>query len=135
MDIKHAVEAAVPIAHPLERGLQGIYGTILTGPPQHAAADLQNVTIFAEAEVDRSPCGTGTCAVMAVLSAMGLLEDGQPFTHESIIGTTFGGRVAGRTQVGEYDAVLPEITGSAWITGEHTFLLDDEDPLKEGFRL
>lgn len=135
MEIKHAVERTVPIAHPLERGLEGIYGTIFTGPPQREGADLRNVTIFAEAEVDRSPCGTGTCAVMAVLSAMGLLEDGQPFTHESIIGTTFRGRVVGRTQVADYDAVIPEITGSAWITGEHTFLLDDADPLKEGFRL
>ena len=135
MEIKHAVEASVQIAHPLERGLQGIYGTIFTGPPRHEGADLRNVTIFAEAEVDRSPCGTGTCAVMAVLSAMGLLDDNRPFVHESIIGTTFGGRVAGRTQVAEYDAIVPELTGSAWITGEHTFLLDDDDPLKNGFRI
>ena len=91
--------------------------------------------MFADAEVDRSPCGTGTCAVMAVLSAMGILQDGQPFVHESLIGTTFQGRVLDRATIGDREAIVPEIEGSAWITGEHTFLLDDEDPLREGFRL
>jgi proline racemase len=72
---------------------------------------------------------------MAVLDAMGLLADDQPFTHESLVGTTFRGRIVGRTEVGEYPAIVPEIEGSAWITGEHTFLIDDDDPLKEGFLL
>jgi proline racemase len=139
MQIKHAIEARHTIAHPLEPGLKGIYGTIFTGPPSPAAggraADLRNVTIFADAEVDRSPCGTGTAAVMAVVDAMGLLADAQPFVHESLIGTRFNGRVTGRTMVGDYPAIVPEIEGSAWITGEHTFLIDDEDPLKDGFRI
>jgi proline racemase len=135
MEIKRAVEAAVPIAHPLDAGLTGVYGTIFTGPPLTAEADLRNVTVFADAEVDRSPCGTGTCAVMAVLAAMGLLDESRSFTHESIIGTTFEGQIVGRTRVGEYDAIVPAIAGSAWITGEHTFLVDDEDPLRAGFRL
>ena len=135
MEIKRAVEAAHTVAHPLEPGLQGIYGTIFTGPPNAAEADLRNVTIFADAEVDRSPCGTGTAAVMAVIDAMGLLGDDKPFVHESVIGTCFRGRVSGRTVVGESAAIVPEIEGSAWITGEHTFLIDDTDPLREGFRL
>jgi proline racemase len=135
MEIKHVIEAAHTVAHPLEPGLQGIYGTIFTGPPDDATADLRNVTIFADAEVDRSPCGTGTAAVMAVIDAMGLLADDKPFVHESLIGTCFTGRLAGRTAVGEYQAILPEIEGSAWITGEHTFLIDEGDPLREGFRL
>jgi proline racemase len=140
MQIKHAIEARHVIAHPLEPGLKGIYGTIFTGPPSQGAdsrgpADLRNVTIFADAEVDRSPCGTGTAAVMAVVDAMGLLAEAQPFVHESLIGTRFNGRVTGRTTVGDYPAIVPEIEGSAWITGEHTFLVDDDDPLKEGFRL
>ena len=135
MEIKHAIEAAHTVEHPLEPGLRGIYGTIFTGPPSTPGADLRNVTIFADAEVDRSPCGTGTCAVMAVVDAMGLLATDRPFVHESLIGTTFNGRVTGRTRVGERDAILPEIEGSAWITGEHTFLIDESDPLKEGFRL
>jgi len=135
MEIKRAVEAAQIIAHPLEPGLAGIYGTIFTGPPNDPGADLRNVTIFADAEVDRSPCGTGTCAVMAVVDAMGLLSEDKPFVHESLIGTRFTGRIAGRTAVGEYQAIVPEIEGSAWITGEHTFLVDDADPLGGGFRV
>jgi proline racemase len=135
MEIKDAIEAAHTIAHPLEPGLVGIYGTIFTGPPSDDSADLRNVTIFANAEVDRSPCGTGTAAVMAVVDAMGLLSDERPFVHESVIGTRFNGRVSSRTMVGDLPAIVPEIEGSAWITGEHTFLVDENDPLKEGFRI
>ena len=80
-------------------------------PPTRAGADLRNVTIFAEREVDRSPCGTGTCAVLAVLDAMGLVDPSRPFVHESIIGTTFSARVVGRTTVGELPAIVPELTG------------------------
>jgi trans-L-3-hydroxyproline dehydratase len=137
MDIKRAIETSHVIAHPLEPGLQGIYGTIFTAPPR-GPADLRNVTVFADAEVDRSPCGTGTAAVMAVVDAMGLLNDsgsGPAFRHESLIGTVFTGRVSARTIVGEYQAIVPEIEGSAWITGEHTFLVADDDPLREGFRI
>src|SRR3954470_18342291 len=93
MEIKHAIEAAQTIVHPLDAGLTGIYGTIFTGPPSGEDADLRNVTIFADAEVDRSPCGTGTAAVMAVVNAMGLLGADKPFVHESLIGTRFLGRV------------------------------------------
>ena len=135
MEIKHAIEAAQTIAHPLEPGLHGIYGTIFTGPSSDDRADLRNVTIFADAEVDRSPCGTGTAAVMAVIDAMGLLSEDRPFVHESLIGTRFNGRVTSRTLVGEHQAIVPEIEGSAWITGEHTFLVDYTDPLREGFRI
>ena len=76
MEIKHAVEDAITVVHPVDKGLSGIYGTIFTGPPERSDADLKNVTIFADAEVDRSPCGTGTCAVMAVIDAMGLMPAG-----------------------------------------------------------
>src|SRR3977135_521888 len=130
MEIKHAIEASQTIEHPLEAGLRGIYGTIFTGPASDNSADLRNVTIFADAEVDRSPCGTGTAGVMAVVDARGLLGSDKPFVHESLIGTRFNGRVASRTTVGEYPAIVPEIEGSAWITGEHTFLVDDDDPLR-----
>jgi len=134
MEIKAGVEAAVRVTHPAEPRLQGIYGTIFTGPAADGA-DLRNVTIFAEAEVDRSPCGTGTCAVMAVLAGMGLLGRDQTFVHESIIGTRFRGGIAGETFVSEIPAIVPEIEGDAWITGEHTFVIDGNDPLRRGFRL
>jgi trans-L-3-hydroxyproline dehydratase len=135
VQIKSAIERLHSIVHPLVPDLEGIYGTIFTGPARGSGADLRNVTVFADAQVDRSPCGTGTAAVMAVIDAMGLLGDDRPFVHESLVGTTFTGRIGSRTQVGDYSAILPEIEGSAWITGEHTFLVDDGDPLREGFRL
>lgn len=135
MAIKRAVEAAVRVEHPEQADLRGLYGTIFTGPPTSSDADLRNVTIFADAEVDRSPCGTGTCAVMAVLAAMGILTSEQTFTHESIIGTRFRGRVASELTVGDLPAIEPEIEGEAYITGEHTFLMDETDPLCFGFRL
>jgi proline racemase len=134
MAIAREVERIRTVVHPLDQGLSGIYGTIFTGPPQ-GEADLRNVTVFADAEVDRSPCGTGTAAVMAVLSEMGLLMDDAPFVHESIVGTTFTGRVTRRTQVGDREAIVPSIEGSAWVTGEHAFHIDGDDPLRAGFRL
>jgi proline racemase len=135
MQIAREVEKLRRIVHPLDSGLEGIYGTIFTAPAQLPEAHLRNVTIFADAEVDRSPCGTGTAAVMAVLNDMGLLLDDVPFVHESIVGTTFRGRVIEHVAVGERAGIVPEIEGSAWITGEHTFLIDGDDPLKAGFRL
>lgn len=135
MTIAREVEKLRRVVHPNDAGLEGIYGTIFTAPAQLPDAHLRNVTIFADAEVDRSPCGTGTAAVMAVLNDMGLLLDDVPFVHESIVGTTFKGRVIERVEVGERMAIVPEIEGSAWITGEHTFLIDGDDPLKAGFRL
>jgi proline racemase len=133
--ITNAVERVRQVVHPLDPGLHGIYGTIFTAPPQHADAHLRNVTIFADAEVDRSPCGTGTAAVMAVLSEMGVLADDGIFVHESIVGTLFRGRILDRLPVDDRPAIVPEIQGSAWITGEHTFIIDGEDPLRAGFRL
>ena len=135
MEIKRAVEAAVRIEHPEQPELHGIYGTIFTGPASRPGADLRNVTIFADAEVDRSPCGTGTCAVMAVLAAMGVLGPEQTFTHESIIGTLFRGRIRSNLNIGEWAAIEPEIEGEAYITGENAFIIDARDPLKHGFRL
>jgi proline racemase len=135
MEIKAAVESSVTIAHPIEPKLTGLYGVIFTGPPSDPEAHLRNLTVFADAAVDRSPCGTGTSAVMAVLDAMGLLPTDSAFVHESLIGTLFRGRLLKRTQVADLAAIVTEIEGSAWITGEHTFYIDEEDPLREGFRL
>jgi len=115
--------------------VQEVDAVIFTGPPGDERADLRNATVFADGAVDRSPCGAGTAAVMAVIDAMGLLSDERPFVIESIIGTRLTGRLAGRTVVGEHAAIVAEIAGEAWITGEHVFLVDEGDPLAEGFRL
>ena len=133
--IARAVEKELTVVHPLEPGLTGIYGTIFTGPPTVPGADLRNTTIFADKEVDRSPCGTGTCAVLAVLDAMGLVDPTRPFVHESIVGSTFSARVVERTTVGDIPAIIPELSGTASITGEHTFIVEKDDLFKKGFRL
>jgi proline racemase len=135
MAIRRAIEGARTIAHPFDSSLSGLQGTIFTGPSHSEGADLRNAAVLADGQIDRSPCGTGMSAVMAVLDAMGLLDAERSFVQESVIGTRISGRVVGRTEVGEYSAVVTEIEGSAWITGEHTFVIDDRDPLKDGFRL
>jgi proline racemase len=118
--------------HPADPTLAGIGGVIFTGPPEDPEAHLRNVTVSAAGAVDLSASGTGTSAVMAVLDAMGLLPEGEPFVHEGLSGSLLRGRVAGRSRVGDTAAIITEIEGSAWITGEHTVLLDDDDPLREG---
>jgi proline racemase len=133
--VREALARTLSLVHPQQPRLEGLGGIIFTGPPESSDADLRSVTIFGDDAVDRSPCGGGTAAVMAVLDAMGLLDDSRPFIQEGLVGTTFSGRVVGRTQVGEYPAIVPEIRGSAWITGEHTFVIDDDDPFREGYPL
>jgi proline racemase len=135
MEIGRAVEAVQTIVHPIEAGLGGLDGTIFTAPPTDERSALRNVTVFAAAEADRSPGGTGTAAVMAVVDAMGLIGPDTPFVHESLIGMRFTGRIAARTTVGEHPAIVAEIEGAAWITGDHAFVIDEDDPLNEGFRL
>jgi proline racemase len=131
--ISRAIEAVQTIAHPVETELRGLAGTIFTAPPSDDRSALRNVAIFGGAGAERSPGGTGTSAVMAVVDAMGLIGSDTPFVHESLIGTCFTGRIVARTTVGECPAIVPEIEGAAWITGEHTFLIDEDDPLKGGF--
>jgi proline racemase len=135
VDIRAAVNAAIAVSHPADETISGITGVIFTGPPQDPEAHLRNVTVFANGAVDRSPCAAGTSAVMSVLDAMGLLLGDHAFVHESIIGTLHRGRVTGRTQVGEYAAIVTEIEATASVTGEHTFFIDDDDPLRDGFEL
>jgi proline racemase len=135
VEIRASINAAATLTHPVDDTLSGVAAVIFTGPPQDPEAHLRNVTVFADGAVDRSPCATGTSAVMAVLDAMGLLQDDQSFVHESVIGTLHRGRVARRTQVGEFGAIVTDIEGTAWITGEHIFYVDEDDPLKDGFQL
>jgi proline racemase len=108
---------------------------MFTAPPVSGEADLRALSVFGDGSIDRSPNGAGTCAVMAVLDAMGSFAPGQTFRQEGPTGAIFTGTTTGRTRVGERDAILPVIEGSSWITGEHTFEVDDDDPLKRGFRL
>jgi proline racemase len=131
--IQQAVEGVRSVSHPLEPRLEGIAGTIFTAPPRLPGADLRNVTVSGGGYVDRSPGGSGTAAVLAVLDAMGLVEMGQTFVHEGLIGTSIAARIARRSRVGEFEAIVAEMEGTAWITGEHTWIATDDDPLREGF--
>jgi len=133
IDICAALAGSSAPAHPSESKLAGISGVIFTGPPQDPEAHLRNVTVGPAGSVDLSANGTGTSAVMAVLDAMGLLPEQQAFVHEGLAGSLLRGRIVGRARVGDVSAIVTEIEGSAWITGEHTFLLDEDDPLREGW--
>jgi proline racemase len=132
MEISASLNGTHCPVHPADRAISGVAGVIFTGPATDPEAHLRNVTVKASGSIDRSPGGTGTSAVMAVLDAMGLLPDGQPFVHESLSGALFRGRSVHRTIVADVPALVTEIEGSAWITGEHTFLLDDDDPFRDG---
>ena len=131
VDLQAALNAARDFAHPIDPDASGVSGVIFTGPPSDPEAHLRSVVVTG-AVVDRSPGGTATAAVMAVLDAMGLLVDDQRFVHESLSGTLFRGHAVRRTAIGEWSALIAEIEGTAWITGEHTFLLDEDDPYREG---
>ncbi|MFL5733836.1 MAG: trans-3-hydroxy-L-proline dehydratase [Chloroflexia bacterium] len=134
-EVKRAVEAVVEVVHPLEPELRGIYGTIIDGSPRLPGSHQANVCVFADREVDRSPTGTGTAGRVAQLHAQGRLALGDTLVNESIIGTTFTGRALEETTVGEYAAVIPEISGQAYITGLGQWLIDPDDPTAQGFFL
>jgi proline racemase len=133
--IRRAIEPAFSLAHPGLPGARGLLYVQFHGEPQRPEARCRNAVVVAPAGLDRSPCGTGTSARMANLHARGLLDPGQVFVHESIIGSLFSGRIAGLTRVGSLPAVVPEITGRAWMTGHGTLVLDPDDPFPGGFQL
>ncbi|HEY5032784.1 MAG TPA: proline racemase family protein [Actinomycetes bacterium] len=136
-EIKWALDGSIVARHPADERLSGIYGTILFddlgdlpgGPHQ------RNVTVFADGEVDRSPCGSGTSARVALLAVEGRLREGQELVHDSIVGTRFVARIVERTTAHGIDAVVPEVEGTAYRTGEHVFVLDEDDPVGTGFVL
>ena len=135
MAIKRAVMAGREIQHPYEPDLGFLYGTIFIGPPQGADAHSRNVCVFAEGEVDRSPTGTGVSARLAIHHARGEIAVGERIVVESIIGSRFAGRVVETTTFGPHPAIVPEVEGTAHITGRQELLIDPADPLKDGFIL
>jgi len=135
MAIKRAVMDSRAIEHPFEKELNFLYGTIFVASPETKKADYRNVCIFADGQVDRSPTGTGVSGLAAIGNARGNLGLDQTITVESIIGTIFSVRIIEKTSFGQYKAVIPEVEGTAHITGRNEFLIDPEDPLKYGFIL
>jgi len=132
--IKNEIAGQLKIHHPFVEDLSFLYGTIIVGP---AVTDLnrhsRNVCVFANGEVDRSATGSGVSARAALLHEMNCLEIGEWITIESILGTTMDVRISELTRFGEYNAVIPEVSGTAYITGENTFYFDPTDPLIKGF--
>ena len=135
--VKRAVNEAMSIVHPLEPDLGFLYGVILTGPPEDPAHHSRNICVFANAEVDRSPTGTGVSGRVAQLHARGEIALGEEILVESILGrsSVFGGRAVETTLVGPYEAVIPEISGTAFLTGRSEFIVDPRDSLGGGFLL
>jgi proline racemase len=143
--IKAAAAEQLPVAHPEQPGFAGITIAQLSGPAHDPANHRRNVVTVSTGAldwekpstwtgaIDRSPCGTGTSARMAVLHARGELGLDEEFRHEGILGTVFTGRLVEETRVGTIKAVVPTITGSAWITGFASYTVDPEDPFPEGF--
>lgn len=136
--IKAALEDTEHAKHPADPRINGIYGVIFAedlGTDADGNPVQCNVTVFADGQVDRSPCGSGTASRMATLAAEGRLHSGNRLIHHSIIGSTFTGRILAETEIHGRAAIVPEITGSAHLTGEHTFVVDPDDPLVPGFVL
>ena len=143
--IRHAASEQLPVTHPENAAVANVSISQLSAPPVHPTAHRRNAVTVASGPLDwnrpsswtgvldRSPCGTGTCARMATMHARGLLGINEEFVHESIIGTLFTGRLVEETTVGPYRAVVPEISGQGWITGIAQYVVDPTDPFPEGF--
>ncbi len=142
--IKAAAREQLPVKHPDNAEIAGISIAQLSGEPSRPEAHRKNTVVVSTGALDgrpeswagvldRSPCGTGTCAKMAALHAKGKLPLHQDFIHEGILGTTFTGRLVEHTRVGPYAAVVPTLSGQAWITGFAQYVLDPEDPFPNGF--
>ena len=134
MAVKDCINKHIEVQHPEEKHINTVSITeIYQDDDLSPGSSAKNVVVFGANAFDRSPCGTGTCARMAVSFAKGELGLNQDFVHESIIGTTFTGRLIGQTKVGSFDAVIPQIIGSAYICGFQQFVVDPDDPLGNGF--
>lgn len=134
-DIRDAVNKQVDVRHPEKPFIQGLTHVEFYGPPTHPEAHCKNAVLITHDALDRSPCGTGTSAKLATLYSKGKIAIGEEFVHESIIGTIFRSRIVRTATVAGLTAVVPEITGSAYVTGINQFVMDPEDPLKNGFLL
>ncbi len=139
--VLNAVNEQVEIKHPNRPHIKTVSQVMITDDPLNPSANYRNAVVCCHGSerskmaIDRSPCGTGTCARMIQLFSNGELKLNQEFVHESIIGTLFRGKLVEEVHVGDYRAAVPEVTGTAYVTGIHQFFLDRDDPLKYGFLL
>jgi 4-hydroxyproline epimerase len=121
--------------HPEDPNIRDVSHILWTGSPMSDEASARNAVFYGDKAIDRSPCGTGTSARMAQWASRGRLTADEVFVHESFIGSVFEGRLEGQTRVGSFEAIIPEIKGSAWIHGYNTIIIDDDHPFREGFQV
>ncbi len=133
--LRDIINREISVQHPELSHINTVDLVEFYGPPTHPEANHKNVVIFGQGQVDRSPCGTGTCAKLAALYARGELKEKEPFIYESILGTLFKGEIVGTGKIKEYTSIVPKITGASYITGFQHFVFDKDDPLLYGFCL
>lgn len=133
--LREIINREIPVMHPILSHIHMVDLVEWWSETETKGATLKNCVVFGKGQVDRSPCGTGTSAKMATLFARGELKIGETFYYESILGTIFEGKILNTAKVGGYDAVIPQITGSAYITAFNHFVIEKNDPLKYGFVL
>lgn len=132
--LRAALNAKYSFEHPEQPAIKGLSHILWTGKPT-GEATARNAVFYGDKAIDRSPCGTGTSARMAQWAAKGRLKIGEPFIHESIIGSTFTGHIEGQARVGDRDAIIPSIAGWARMTGLNTLFINDRDPYAHGFEV
>lgn len=133
--VRELVRAQVQPVHPLEPSIKGVSHVLWADKPKGQGADARNAVFYGDRAIDRSPCGTGTSARMAQLTARGRLKVGDRFVHESYIGSRFVGRVEAAAQLASHDAIIPSIEGSAIVTGFNTIWIDETDRFWRGFQV
>jgi len=133
--LRERLNRIVEIVHPEDPTIRGVSHVMWTGPAHDPKAHGRNAVFYGDRAIDRSPCGTGTSARMAQLAARGRLAVGDPFVHESIIGSLFEGRVEAAATVGEHPAIIPSVAGWARLTGLNTIFVDERDPYAHGFQV
>ena len=134
--VRDAADAQIQVSHPDYPHIKSIDLCMITAEPSSPDhADARNMVVFGDGQADRSPCGTGTCARMAVMHRKGLLKTGEAFRHESSIGSVFRAKVLRETTVGDFPGIIPEIACRPYITGFNRYVLDPDDIFQEGFSL
>lgn len=132
-EVKQAANKAFPVVHPQIPEINHIYGTIIDGEPRLSGSTQANCCVFADKEVDRSPTGSGTAGRIAQLYLRGLIAQDSVLINESVIGSVFSAKVLSETQVGDMPAIIPEVSGNAYICGFANWIIDERDPQKNGF--
>ena len=134
-EIRSKIREKINFVHPLDENIKGLSHVLWTGKTMDPDSTARNAVLYGDKAIDRSPCGTGTSARMAQWFAKGKLKIGEPFIHESIIGTKFIGRVEEKTKIGNYDGIIPSIEGWAQLLGFNNIIIDDDDKFPEGFQI